>query len=419
MPPAKDSFHKKLGKGVRKYHRHITKYLYERDTIFATIWVFLFIIILSQLPTKNLYFLNPIKLSLEDFEFNDISYAKLNKGKNTGVDDRISIVNIGHLNREELSMLIEKTASMKPKMMGLDALFYGPGEDPRQDSLLSETFRKTPNLVIAQQLQFSHEGDTITTIGDYLKTGAQYGHVNFFHDSISTIRFFDPYEKDYKKKKFPAFTTQLIKGYDEAAYKKLLKKNDNKVYINYTRRQNQYLIIEPEKIMMDGVDDSAILNRIVLFGYISQGPTDIEDKKFTPMNERFAGKSIPDMNGIVVHANIISMVLDDNYIKKLPSWVNWLVAVIIGWLHMSFFVRYYLENHIWFHLVAKIAQVASAIIFVYLGMLLFDMYNIKLDMKYSLLTIVLAVDVIYFYEAFAVWMHKKFHYHTVFHQKHH
>ena len=134
---------------------------------------------------------------------------------------------------------------------------------------------------------------------------------------------------------------------------------------------------------------------------------------------KFAGKSTPDMNGIVVHANIISMILDGNYIKKLPSWVTLLAAVLIGWLHMSFFIRYYLENHIWFHLVAKLAQLLSAIFFVYVGIVLFDRFAIKLDMKLTLVVIVLAVDIIYFYEAFAVWMHKKFHYHTVFHQKHH
>ena len=78
------------------------------------------------------------------------------------------------------------------------------------------------------------------------------------------------------------------------------------------------------------------------------------------------------MNGTVVHANIISMMLENNYIKKLPSWVNWLVAILICWLHMSFFIRYYLENHIWFHLVAKIAQLASAIFFAFVGMLLFN-----------------------------------------------
>jgi len=43
-------------------------------------------------------------------------------------------------------MLIEKTASMKPKMIGLDAFFDGPRE-PEKDSLLSAVLKKTKNLV--------------------------------------------------------------------------------------------------------------------------------------------------------------------------------------------------------------------------------------------------------------------------------
>ena len=153
-------------------------------------------------------------------------------------------------------------------------------------------------------------------------------------------------------------------------------------------------------------------------GYINLDQNDIEDKKFTPMNDKFAGKSLPDMNGIVVQANIISMVLDSNYIKKTPNWVAWLVAIVIGWIHMSLFIRFYLEDHIWFHLVAKLAQVFSAIFFAYLGMYIFDKFGIKLDMKYTLYVIVLAVDVIYFYEAFVSWLHKKFKYQTIFGHHH-
>ncbi len=71
--------------------------------------------------------------------------------------------------------------------------------------------------------------------------------------------------------------------------------------------------------MSDGVDSSALNGKIVLFAYATPfNPMDIEDKKFTPMNEKYAGKSIPDMNGIIVHANIISMVMEDNFIKKVP-----------------------------------------------------------------------------------------------------
>lgn len=53
-------------------------------------------------------------------------------------------------------------------------------------------------------------------------------------------------------------------------------------------------------------------------------------------------------------------------------------------------------------------------LFVWLGIYLFDRYRLKVDLKLSMITIVMAVDVIYFYEAWAVWMHKKFNYKTVF-----
>ena len=124
------------------------------------------------------------------------------------------------------------------------------------------------------------------------------------------------------------------------------------------------------------------------------------------------------MNGIFVHANIISMALENTYIKKLPLWTNLLISVIVCWLFMSFFIRYYLESHIWFHLVAKIVQVLSGILFIGLSIHLFDRHRLKVDVKWSLIVIIMAVDVIYFYEAWAVWMHKKFNYKTVFKPHH-
>ena len=94
------------------------------------------------------------------------------------------------------------------------------------------------------------------------------------------------------------------------------------------------------------------------------------------------------------------------------------MAIIIGWIHMSLFIRCYLESHIWFHLVAKLAQVFSVILFAYLGIYIFDKFAIKLDMKYTLYVIALAVDVIYFYEAFVGWLHRKYGYQTIFGHHH-
>lgn len=415
----KKPLHKHIGHGAKKVHGRVTKYLYERDTIFATIWVFIFIVVLGSIPL-NLGIMNPLKLGLKDFDFNDLTYSKLGKAQTDSIDRRITIVNIGHANREEIAMLIDALAVHKPKVMALDALFY-EARDPHQDSMLSETFSRHKNLIVARKLVLEgKEGDTVKSYsGDYISTASEYAHVNIFNDSLSTIRYFEPFFIDYKNTYYPFFATSIVKAYDTAAYKHLKKKGNKKVIINYTRHMDRYFRLEYEGVMTGQFDASLITGRIVLLGYVNDDPNDLEDKKYTPMNSRFAGKSIPDMNGIVVHANIISMALDNNYIKKVPLWGNLLLAVLVCWLHMSFFVHYYLESHIWFHLAAKIAQVASAIFFVWLGIYLFDKYRLKVDMKLSLITIVLAVDVIYFYEAWAVWMNKKFHFRTVFKPHHH
>jgi len=359
-----------------------------------------------------------MKLALHDFDLNDMTYSKF-KGPDN-FDNRIVIINIGHADREGIALLVEKTASMKPKIIGLDAFFDGPRE-PEKDSLLSAVFKKTKNLVAISRIKWEHHGEEMTILPDYFDSSYHLrGYGNIIGEERGTIRDFSPFEEDeHHHTTHLSFATALVKGYNEEAFQKLEKRHSEVEKINFTRRASQYLTIEGEALLNGQVDDSAIYNKIALLGYVNENPDDIEDKVFTPMNEKFAGKSIPDMNGIVVHANTISMILDNKYVKKLPLWVTIVVAVLIGWLHMSFFIRYYLENHIWFHLVAKFAQLLSAIFFVYVGMYLFQRFRIRVDMSLTLVVIVLAVDIIYFYEAFAVWMHKKFEYKTVFHQKHH
>jgi CHASE2 domain-containing sensor protein len=407
---------KHIAHHVKNYRQRITKYLYERDTVFATLWVFIFILAVKVLPLPNIHFFDPIEIALEDFDFNDISYSKLKKTVGDSLDKHIVIINIGNANRAEIAMLIEKVVSFDPKVMGLDVLF-GDAKDHSQDSLLRESFKRHKNLVVANKIVWNH--DTATFTGDYFKNNVQnYGYANLIGEEIGTIRLFSPFEKA-NDKNVPFFSSALVEQYDSNAFHKLEKRHIGAEIINYSRRTNQYQIIEPEDLMSNNVDATAIKGKIALLGYVNLNPDDIEDKKFTPLNEKFAGKSIPDMNGIIIHANIISMMLDGKYITRLPLWTVILFAVLIGWLHMSFFIHYYLENHIWFHLVAKIAQLISAILFVYVGIFLFDRFRIKLDMTLTLVVIVLAVDIIYFYEAFAVWLHKKWNYKTVFHQKHH
>src|SRR6188474_1629899 len=103
----KRPLHKHIAHHTKRYAKHLTKYLYERDTMFATISVFIFLILLGMIPI-NFYVLNPMKLALKDFDFNDVAYSKLGKDKDLPPDKRITVINIGDLDREGIAALIEK-----------------------------------------------------------------------------------------------------------------------------------------------------------------------------------------------------------------------------------------------------------------------------------------------------------------------
>ena len=398
----------KLLKGYRKY-------LYERDTVFATIAVFVVIGLLAFLPL-NTHILNPVEEAFADFDFNDYVYAKVAKNDKIPFDNRTVIVNIGTADRVGIAGMLEKVASQKPKVIGLDAYFEGP-RDPESDSLLSSIMYSIPNLVMASRLKWEdHETHLSENRGYFNKPGGNFGFVNIVGEEKGTIRHFTPFEK-YNGKEYQSFAAAILeKSYPEQ-YKKLFKRHKDLETINYSRHMDKYLIVDGNDVLADNIMDTVFRNKIVLLGYINPSPNDVEDKFYTAMNPKMIGTS-PDMNGIVIHANILSMALDKKYIHKSPAWLNWIITILIAWLHVSLFIRYYIDAHLWFHLVAKGAQLISAIIFVALSVWCLSKFSLKIDMKMPVTVIILAIDVIYFYEALAVYLREKFGFKTIFHHKH-
>jgi len=189
--------------------------------------------------------------------------------------------------------------------------------------------------------------------------------------------------------------------------------------INYSRQADQYFTIDYIGLLAGKVNPTVLQNKIVLVGFTDIKPSNIEDKHFTPLNEKFVGKSIPDMNGVVIHANIISMILEQHYIKKSPAWLNWFLAVLITWFFMGFVVNYYLNSHYWFHLVIKTVQLLVTVVFIYIGILFGKYLNSYISLSAALGGIILSVDVLYFYDGFASWANRKFGFKTLFDKTHH
>ncbi|TCZ73159.1 CHASE2 domain-containing protein [Flaviaesturariibacter aridisoli] len=390
------------------------RYLFKRDTFFATIAVFVVMGLLALVPL-NTHVLDPFKMALQDFDYNDLAFSKMRTAKHGPGDNDILVVNIDTAGRATLAAYLQQLQTLKPRAIGLDVIF-DEARDPATDAALAQVLRQTPGLVSAYSLE--EEGHHSVGRDYFYETGSVHkGFVNFVGEDTGVIRYFTPLVKDGGHN-YIAFAAALSRVADPGAYRRLAERGHETEIINYTRRQGEFLVLDAAALF-DPASASLFAGKIVLLGDVSDDPNNFIDRHFTPMNPRMVGKSWPDMSGVFVHANILRMILDGDYINRVPSWVNWLVAVLLCWLMSALFIRFYLDKHLWFHLAAKTAQLLFAILFVYLGLLFFARLQLKINLSLTLVAVILVVDVLYFYEALSVWLHRKWGYKTIFYREHH
>jgi CHASE2 domain-containing sensor protein len=388
--------------------------LFSRDTFFATVSVFLVIGLLFYNPL-NTYIFNPVKVTLSDFSFNDLAFSKVHE--TFSKDERIIIINIDTAHRKSIADLLLRVAQDSPQVIGLDVLF-GAQSDV-SDTYLAKTLASVPHLVVSyQSLWDDAKGADTPLISSLYTPSADLGYVNFVGEDLGVIRYYKPFIKkgDRSGQSFTSAITQID---DSAAYDVLAQRNHPLEWINYRRNASGYYIVNGSDLMDNKVESHFLKHKIVLIGYVATSPYNIEDKHFTPLNEKLLGRSIPDMNGVIIHANILSMILDGKYISRSPFWLNLLLAMVITWVHIAFLLKYYIHHHIWFHLVVKTVELGVGALLVYLNILALQFFDISVDFTMTLLCIITAVDVLYFYEAFSHWLNRKYAVQTIFNPNHH
>jgi CHASE2 domain-containing sensor protein len=212
-----------------------------------------------------------------------------------------------------------------------------------------------------------------------------------------------------------------VEVFSPEAVKKIKNRNNQMELINYYGNSEYYLNYSA------GEFDKYFKNnqlgffkaKIVLLGYfatISDSSTGrTEDMFFSPMNQRPKGRSFPDIYGVVIHANILSMIINqDDYITMFPVWVSFLLGACISFLTnallLYIFKRYKHPYHIWFF----ISQILLIILVVYLFIKIYDWFQVKMALLPIVLAIVLSVELFDLYKIVAKYFNKKYHYQTIF-----
>ena len=372
-----------------KKKSHALEYLIINIFVFAGIGLLSFVVF-------NVSVFNQFTQAFKDFTLSDIYYSKILK-QDSIYKGPLVLINIENKKRDEIAFLLQRLEEGKPKVIGLDIIFRNKIDTaPQADSILKETFAQYNNIVYPHIATFDNSLPE-TKNDDYFQTKSN-SFINLIGEDpkFSTIRYFYPVYDNV-----PAFTTAVLQKYDSAKAQRLFNKGQQNTEIKYYGNMQNFIYRNFDEVMDITFNPEILKDKIVLLGYMghADGTSGLidEDRFFTPLNPRLSGRSHPDMYGTVLLANILRMELDKDYMYSFPAWLNFLVAFLLSWMLLPMFVHWYVHKPLWYHLMLVLAQFAVSILFVFLTLLLYTWFNLKIESASLLIAIVFMGDFLLFY----------------------
>ncbi len=384
------------------------------DTIFGTIFIFAFMGLVANISSFKVFDLfDPIGEAFADMETTDIVFSQMRARPDAEED--VVLVNIGTMPRAGIAEMINIISRHKPLVIGLDSFFYSP-KDSLDDVFLADALNAVDNLVVASKLFYSEETESFDSIAlPYapFRENAEYGFANLItaaetQEDLKVCRSFPPKETVNGELQL-AFAVKLASYKDFDKTNEFLARNNDIEYVNYrgnvldyglTKYGTRYAALDVEDVLGENYVPEMIEGKIVIFCFLGEYLGDrnaTEDKYFTPLNAKYAGKAVLDMYGGVIHANIISQILNSDNINAMSERTAWILAIIAGYLNVAFFSLIYKRIPRWYDGVTKLIQLIQLLIVGILVLYIFDTYNYKMDMSFTLIVIALSGDILEVY----------------------
>jgi CHASE2 domain-containing sensor protein len=397
------------------------KYLFHWLSIAGTAAIFSFLGLMAVVAV-NLDFLNVFEQTVSDFNLADLYFSRLRDNKSVKQDDRVVLVNFANLSRAEMAQQIEILSSFKPKVIGIDARFF-KNLKPAGDSIFENALKNAGNVVLVSQFKEPKEDsltqksyfDTLVRPIPRFLQHVKTGHANLItegSEAFETCRTFSPKESTKNGKVEPCFAAKLVEFYDKKAAEDFLKRDYETEKIYFRGDYDKFSILEYTDVLDTNFVAETVKDKIIIMGYMGEDYMSESwdaDRFYTPMNERQVGRATPDMYGVVIHANIVSMILDRSYINSFPSWFSIGLAIVICWLNAVLFIYIYFHEKLglWYDAITKLVQFLEIFIFVFVFMFIFADFNLFWDMGLVVATTALAGDVLEVFLAVSVNIFKR------------
>ena len=384
------------------------------DTILGTVFVIASMFSLSQLTYFKIFdVLDPIGDAFTDMETTDIVFSQIREAPFG--EENIVLVNIGMENRAGIAYMLNIISQYNPAVIGVDTFFKTP-KDSIGDQFLEEAFAGVENLVLVSKLEHTDEDDLFDSLGTSLprfNQHAQTAFANFItgaatQDDLKNCRTFAPKEKVGDDIEY-ALSVKLAMEYAPEKAQRFLDRGNDIEVINFrgnvfdggaTKFGTTYFALDVEDVYNENFVPELIEGKIVIFCFLGSylgDPQALEDKYFTPLNAKYAGKAHADMFGGVVHANALSMILSESYIDSMSEKWSYFWAFFLLYLNVVLFTYIYKVMPKWYDGLTKLIQVLEAFALFTMVIIVFNAYDYKLDVNIAIIAILLSGDLLEVY----------------------
>jgi CHASE2 domain-containing sensor protein len=414
--------------------------------IAVTMFVFLLGAGVDQLmDLKIMTAFDPIGQALGEFELTDIVFSQIRDDPK--FDDRIVIVNIPpEGGRGAIAQQIQIISQYKPKVIGIDSFFNCEGGlydadncpqllDTLGNLMLANAIQEAGNVVLVTRLlQSDHLIDSLSKLkqedvpGD-LYDSAEYSapdFSNYAHNAYANLPTGDSegnnaasYQEDVKicKSLYPqtvvngkreiAFSVMMAMMYDSAKAERFLARQKQEEIIAFkgnieisssklashrdamdatSQFRSLCFAVDWDQLFEGKFDSTLFEGKIVILGFLGKyfGDPAWEDKFFSPLNAKVAGRANPDMFGPVIHANSVAMILDEKYIEELPDWSQIAIAAFMCFVNVLLF--YWIDNKypLLYDGLSVVLQIIQILLISGLIVWAFSAFNLKLELSTTL-----------------------------------
>ena len=391
-----------------------------KESLLAAILTLIITYGVSFIPLK-FEFSKAIRQEFLGFDIYDLYYTDKHL-KNNKRDDSITLVEIGE-SRAAIADQVRLIEKYSPAVIGIDAIFNKEGNALENAGFVS-TINQYKNIVFGKKYSIDSLTRQPVLLGNFFEQDPRLystGYINFLGNQFSVIRNYPPFLRTGDSL-YASFTSAIIAKFSPAKLEKLKERKRETEIINYQGNIENYNSLTAAQLIYydsTGQLSSLLSDKIVLIGYfVKNPPLVLEDLHFSPLNEQMAGKSFPDMYGVVIHANILSMIISGCYAKEASVFISYLLAGLI----ITFFLYYIISKHKQgrhpSHGKFLLVQFLLIVIILYVFLMVFNWFLIKIPLLPIMIALVLCLELFGLYKIIALWLHKKFNYITVFSHKH-